>query len=73
MAEKIFTNGQLEHVKDEETVIMFDVDSFKQVNDKFGHAICDKALKYAVITSLEINEKRGKCLVAKTTLASFDF
>ena len=52
---------------------MFDVDNFKQVNDKFGHAICDKALKYAVITSLEINEKRGKCLVAKTTLASFDF
>lgn len=41
------------------TVIVFDVDNFKRINDRFGHAVGDKALKHV-------------CLIAQQALRPTD-
>jgi diguanylate cyclase (GGDEF)-like protein len=46
------------------SIAMFDLDYFKQVNDRFGHAVGDEALKN--VAQVLLDERRGGDPVART-------
>ncbi len=53
--------SRLASLKKDETVVMFDVDDFKIVNDVFGHKSGDEALKLVADCIMGIYGKRGLC------------
>ncbi len=59
-----FLEQALENKEQDLTLITFDVDFFKHINDEFGHLIGDSVLKY--LASIFTNEIKGRDLIART-------
>ena len=50
-----------DEIKEGQTVIILDIDRFKEINDRFGHLYGDKSLRLVARTIKSVFKKHGQC------------